>query len=153
MVCTVFLLVFFVALVLGCHSETTIWLWVSFSFCITPAAEKPKIKTFIHVVFPWIICLHCFSDHTLPFSSSPVLPVYLTINARTRLDWRPFCSPQTWWEWCTPCIASCFTVLRQSRPPGVRSPTAPGSSRWLCKGSASSTVLPCSTYLPSRYSW
>lgn len=93
------------------------------------------------------------ADHALPLSSSsPVLPVYLTINARTRLDWRPCCSPQTWWEWCTPCIVSSCTVSRRSPLPRVRNPMALGSSRWLCKASVSSTVLPCLTYLPSRYS-
>lgn len=87
-----------------------------------------------------------------PLSYSPVLPVYLTINVRTQLDWRPCCSLRTWWEWCTPCIVSCCTASYQSLLPRVRNLTALGSSRWLCKASASSTVLPCLTYLPSRYS-
>lgn len=94
----------------------------------------------LHLWFYW--------PHT---SSSPLLPVYLTINARTRLDWRPCCSPQIWWEWCTRYIVSCCTVLCRSLLPRVRNPTAPGSSRWLCKASVSSTVLPCLTYPPSRY--
>lgn len=87
-----------------------------------------------------------------PLVYSPALPVYLTINARTRPDWRLCCSPPSWWEWCTRCTASCCTASCRSPPPRARSPTAPGSSRWLCKASVSSTVSPCSTSPPSRYS-
>lgn len=91
----------------------------------------------------------CFTDRPLVYS--PALPAYLTINARTRPDWRPCCSPPSWWEWCTRCTASCCTASCRSPPPRARSPTAPGSSRWLCKASVSSTVSPCLTSPPSRY--
>lgn len=135
--------------VLRCRSDTTVW---------GVLARRLDCHVACHGVTSefiwWLTVTSIFgsTDHTLPLSSSPALPVYLTINARTRLDWRPCCSPRTWWEWCTPCIVSYCTVSCRSLLPRVRNPMARGSSRWLCKASVSSTVLPCLTYLPSRYS-
>lgn len=85
-------------------------------------------------------------------SSSAVLQTYLIINTRTRLDCQPCCSPQTWWESCTPFTVSCCMVSCQRWLPRDKSSTTPESFRWLCRGFVSSTVLPCWTYQPFRYS-
>lgn len=108
--------------------------------CVT--LKKHCSKTLVTCTWTCIFCP----------SSSAVLQTYLTINTRTRPDCRPCCSPQIWWESCIPCtVFSCMVSCQRWLPQDKNSMT-PESFRWLCRGFVSSTVLPCWTCRPFRYS-